>query len=79
MSQKEAEQLTAAMTAAIVDEVKQGNAVILPDLGTLELKTKAARRMYSPNTKEFIEVPASKTMAFKPTDMMKDKVKSTKK
>ena len=47
-------------------------------LGTLELKTKAARRMYSPNVKDYVEVPESKTIAFKPTSEMKDKVKSTK-
>lgn len=79
MSQKDAEQLTAALTAVMVNEIKQDNAIVLPDLGTLELKTKAARRMYSPNTKDYVEVPASKTIAFRPTDTMKDKVKSTKK
>lgn len=79
MSQKEAEQLTAALTAVMVNEIKQDNAIVLPELGTLELKTKAARRMYSPNTKDYVEVPESKTVAFRPTDVMKDKVKSNKK
>ena len=79
MSQKEAEQLTAALTAVMVNEIKQDNAIVLPELGTLELKTEAARRMYSPNTKDYVEVPESKTVAFRPTDVMKDKVKSNKK
>jgi DNA-binding protein HU-beta len=78
-SQKETEQLTAALTAVMVNEIKHDNAIVLPDLGTLELKTKSARRLYSPNTKDYVEVPASKTIAFKPTDVMKGKVKSTKK
>ena len=78
MSQKDAEQLAAALTAVMVNEIKQDKAIVLPDLGTLELKTKAARRMYSPNVKDYVEVPESKTIAFKPTSEMKDKVKSTK-
>ena len=78
LSLKEAERLTADMTSVIVDEISKGNAVVLPEMGTLELKVKAARKMYSPNTKTYHEVPESKTIAFKPTVEMKGKVKSAK-
>ena len=79
LSLKDVDKLTTEMTSVIVDEIKQGNSIVLPDMGTLELKVKAARRMYSPNTKTYLEVPESKTIAFKPTVEMKGKVKSTKK
>lgn len=79
LSLKEAEMLTADMTGIIVDEISKGNAIVFPDMGTLELKVKAARKMYSPNTKSYHEVPESKTIAFKPTNEMKGKVRSTRK
>ena len=47
----------------------------VPGFGTFDVKTRAARKGRNPKTGEEIDIPASKTVAFKPAGALKDKVK----
>lgn len=59
-----------AITAALAE----GDKVALVGFGTFAVKERAARTGLNPRTKETIEIPASKTPAFKAGKALKDAV-----
>ena len=59
------------MTAAL----KDGNKVDITGFGKFEVKTRAAREGINPQTKEKIEIPASKIPGFKASKSLKDEVR----
>lgn len=68
-----------AVLDALIDEIigaaKKGDRVQLVGFGTFELRERAARTGLNPQTKEQIEIPASKAPAFKAGKAFKDAVK----
>lgn len=67
-----AEKVINNVLQAISNELRAGNTVQLHGFGTFEIRECAARIGRNPHTKEIIEIPASKKIAFKPAKALKE-------
>ena len=74
LSKKDAEKALAATLDSIVCAVKKGDKVALVGFGTFEARKRGARVGRNPQTKETINIPASKVPAFKAGKGFKDAV-----
>ena len=63
-----------AMVETIMETVKNGDKVALPDLGNFEVKVRAARVGVNPATGEKINIPESKVLNFKPAKKVKEEL-----
>ena len=59
----------------IAEALKNGESVNITGHGKYEVRERAARKGRNPQTGEEIEIPASKTPAFKPAKQLKEFVK----
>ncbi len=75
VTKKDAGAILDALIEEIIGAVKKGDRVQLVGFGTFELRERAARTGLNPQTKEQIEIPASKAPAFKAGKAFKDAVK----
>lgn len=75
VTKKDAGAVLGALIEEIIGAVKKGDRVQLVGFGTFELRERAARTGLNPQTKEQIEIPASKAPAFKAGKAFKDAVK----
>ena len=75
VTKKDAGAVLDALIKEIIGAVKKGDRVQLVGFGTFELRERAARTGLNPQTKEQIEIPASKAPAFKAGKAFKDAVK----
>ena len=71
LSKKQSEEAVSTMLDAIVNALKQGKSVGLPGLGTLSVRSTAARTGVRPGTNEKIQIPAGKKVAFKVATTLK--------
>jgi len=71
-TRKTAEAAFDAVVDAIKDALRDDGRVTIPDFGTFRVKERAARKGRNPQTGATIDVPASKTIAFKPAPSVKD-------
>lgn len=71
----EAQRLMNGLLSVMADNFMEGNAVQLPNLGALEVKKKLERVMVNPTTGQRMLVPPKLTLAFKPNNTLKDKIK----
>ena len=74
MTKKDAERAVSAALDAITATLAEGGRVQLSGFGIFEVKERAARTGRNPHTKETIEIPASRTPAFKASKALKDLV-----
>ena len=74
MSKKDAEAAVTATFDAITAALAEGDKVALVGFGTFAVKERAARTGLNPQTKEKIEIAASKAPAFKAGKALKDAV-----
>ena len=74
MSKKDAERAVAATFESISASLAKGDRVQLSGFGIFEVKERSARVGRNPRTKETIEIPASRTPAFKASKALKDLV-----
>ena len=74
VSKKDTEQVINAALQAITDSLASGGKVQLSGFGTFEVKDREARIGRNPRTKEAIEIPATRTPAFKPSEALKKTV-----
>ncbi len=72
LSKKDAEKAYGAFVDTITDALKKGEKIQLVGFGTFEVKERAARTGLNPQTKEKIEIAASKAPAFKAGKGFKD-------
>jgi DNA-binding protein HU-beta len=70
----EAERALAAMTGAIQHALVGGKKVTLVGFGTFSVADRKARMGRDPQTKQPIQIPASRSVKFKPGKAMKDAV-----
>ncbi|MEG0333215.1 MAG: HU family DNA-binding protein [Akkermansia sp.] len=70
-TKKQAEEALAAVVEAIKTGVKDDKVQIM-GFGTFATKTRAARTGRNPKTGDTINIPASKTVAFKASSALKD-------
>lgn len=74
MTKKDAEKALTAFTEVVAKELKKGEKIQLVGFGTFEVVDHAARKGRNPQTKEEIDIPASKAPKFKPGKALKDEV-----
>lgn len=75
VSSIETANLQAELIEQIIAQIAAGNTVAIQGFGTFELKERAERKMYNPNTKEFQTISARQTAGFRPSTTLKDKIK----
>ena len=73
-SQAEAERSLRSVLRAIVQGVKEADAVKLVNFGVFKKSKRAARQGFSPKRNKPIEIPAHTTVTFKPGQGFKDAV-----
>ena len=74
ISKKEATAALAALTATITEELKAGEKIAIPNLGTFEVRERAARTGHNPRTGETVEIAAKRIPAFKAAKALKDAI-----
>ena len=74
ITKKEAEKAVSGMRSLICDALRQGDKVQIMGFGSFEVKERAARTDVHPSTKAKMDIPASKTVAFKAGKALKDSV-----
>ena len=74
LSKKDTERVLNAAIDIIAASLAKGERVQLSGFGIFEVKERNARVGRNPHTKETIEIPASRTPAFKASKALKDLV-----
>ena len=74
LTKKDSEKALDAYIAAITKALKGGDKVQLVGFGTFEIRERAARTGRNPQTKQAIQIPASKSPVFKVGKAFKDAV-----
>lgn len=74
MTKKDAEQAVTALLEAVTQALAAGEKVSIAGFGTFEVHQRAARTGVNPQTKEPIQIAASKVPAFKAGKALKDAV-----
>ena len=74
VSRKNAEEVLAAFENVVTEALANGEKVQLVGVGTFETSTRAARTGINPQTKETIEIAATKAPKFKAGRQLKDAV-----
>ena len=74
LTKKDVEKVLNSFIDVVARELKNGEKIQLIGFGTFEVAERAARTGMNPQTKEPIEIPASKAPRFKPGKALKDAV-----
>ena len=74
LSRKDAEKALGAVVETITEAVVKGDKVQLVGFGSFETKQREARTGRNPQTKETIEIPATRVPVFKAGKALKDAV-----
>ena len=74
LSKADAGRAVEAVVAGITSALKQGDSVAVVGFGTFQVRDRAARTGRNPQTKETIQIPASKNPVFKAGKALKDAV-----
>lgn len=74
LSKKDADKALKAFIEVVSDELKKGEKIQLVGFGTFEVAERSAREGINPQTKEPIQIPASKSPKFKAGKALKDAV-----
>lgn len=74
ITKKAAEKALSAVINSITDSLVKGEKVQLVGFGTFEVRDRAARTGVNPQTKQPIQIPATKVPAFKAGKSLKDAV-----
>ncbi len=75
ISKKDADKAIAAFVDSVSAELKKGGKVQLVGFGTFEVRERAARTGINPQTKQTIEIAASKNPVFKAGAALKAAIK----
>lgn len=78
LKKKDAESAITAFMECVQGALIEGDKVQLIGFGTFEVRERAARTGRKPSTGETIQIPASKTPAFKAGKALKDAVNPSK-
>lgn len=72
LTKKDAEKALNAFFVSVEDALKAGEKISLVGFGTFEVKSRAARTGINPQTKQQIQIAASKVPVFKVSKALKD-------
>lgn len=75
ITKKQAVVLVDCVFTTIAEALKEGTKVDITGFGKFEVKTRASRTGINPQTKESIEIPATKVPGFKASKTLKDLVR----
>jgi len=75
LPKKTAVEILNYFTELVSQNLKQGNKIKLPGLGTFKVRERKARTAINPKTGEKISVPATKVPKFTPAKELKELVK----
>ncbi|WP_432262890.1 HU family DNA-binding protein [Cupriavidus sp. TMH.W2] len=73
-SKSEAGRVLDAVVKVLGDAIVASEPFTIPALGTFEVKTRAARTGRNPKTGEAIAIVASRTVAFRPAKLVKERL-----
>ena len=76
MTVSETTELMARFAELVAEGVRDGNSLTLQGFGSFEIKEKAEKRMFNPSTKEYRIIPACKSLTFRPSTVLKEKLTS---
>ena len=74
LSKKDAEKALKAFTDVVEEELKKGEKIQLVGFGTFEVSERAAREGRNPQTRETMQIAASKSPKFKAGKALKDAI-----
>lgn len=74
LAKKDAERAVNAMLETVAESLEKGEKVQLTGFGIFEVKDREARVGRNPRTKTAIQIPATRTPAFKASKALKDSV-----
>ena len=74
LTKKDSEKVLKAFVEVVTEELKKGEKVQLVGFGTFEVSERPAREGINPQTKEKIEIAASKAPKFKAGKALKDMI-----
>ncbi len=72
---KETTVLAGQLVSIIADELQKNNAIHISEFGTFEVKKKMERVSVIPSTQQRILVPPKLVPSFRPSTLLKDKLK----
>lgn len=72
---KSTQELVDSLIRIMTAQLEDGNSILVPNFGTLEVKKKNERIMVSPMTQQRMLVPPKLVVSFKPSTSVKDKFK----
>ncbi|MCD7894358.1 MAG: HU family DNA-binding protein [Erysipelotrichaceae bacterium] len=72
ITKKEAEEYVDVIFETMTEAFMEGENVLISGFGTFQFKDRPARNGVSPQTGEYMTIPASKTVSFKPSNKLKD-------
>lgn len=75
ITKKDAGKAVEVVLDSITDALKSGDKVQIMGFGTFEVRTRAAKKGLNPATKQPIDIPATKAVAFKAGKVLKESVK----
>lgn len=75
ISLKETQRLVEALTEVMAESLSEGDNITIQGFGNFEAKKKMERIIVNPSTKQRQLIPPKLTIAFKPSNVIKDKYK----
>ena len=72
---KETQQLVDCLTETMADTLDEGDTITIQGFGNYEVKKKMERIIVNPTTKQRQLIPPKLAVAFKPSNVLKDKIK----
>lgn len=75
MSNKEIQNLTNIFVSELADNMEDGSILSVQGFGNFEVKKKLERIVVNPTTKQRMLVPPKLALSFKPSSILKDKLK----
>lgn len=74
ISKKDAAAAMVALTTTITETLQTGEKAAIPNLGTFEVRERAAHTGHNPRTGETVEIAAKRIPAFKAAKALKDAI-----
>jgi DNA-binding protein HU-beta len=67
-------ELSAALISIVLSDVAEGDSVTIQGFGSFDAREKARRKIYNPTSKTYIVVPPKKTLGYKMSAALKERL-----
>lgn len=74
LTKRSVEEIIGLFCETVIETLEKGEEVKLTGFGTFEIRKRKERRGVSPQTGNEIVIPAGRTIVFKPSKLLKEKV-----